>query len=103
MLSPDRALELQGAHAFLGFTEQKHSHEPNFQSQVSIMENCLGGYAELVAAFAAFKLRVVGKFVHALALAAKAFSPEGPAQFLEQGAALIVGRIRVSEVCESHG
>ena len=103
VLAPESALELTGAHTFACLNQQEHGHEPNLQRQVGIVEDCLCGHAKLVTAFAAFKLRIVGQFVDALALAAKALDAVRPAKFLEQSAALIARRIRVSEVCESHG
>lgn len=98
-----RALKLIRGHSLACFHKKQHSHEPRFQRQMGIVEDRLRSHTELIAAFAAFKLRVVGQFKNLLAFAAQAFNAVGPAQFFQQCAALFVGRIQVREVIKCHG
>jgi hypothetical protein len=51
--SPDRALEVAGAHAFLGLTEQQRSEKTLLQRQMGIIEDCASGNGELIVAIPA--------------------------------------------------
>src|SRR5207253_8950750 len=104
-VAPDSecSLDLISRHPLACFHEQQNGHEPSFQGQVRIVKDRLRGHAKLIAAFAAFKLAIVGKLENLFALAAEAFNTVGPAQFLEQSAALFISRKHLSEVFESHG
>src|SRR5207244_1734886 len=103
VLSPESAFKLVRTHALACFHEQEHSHKPNVQRQVGVMEDRLCGHAELIGALATFKLRVVGKLKYFLALATQAFNPRRPTQLYEQRTALFISRKHLSEVFECHG
>jgi len=90
VLPPDRALELQCAHALLGFAEQERSKKPLLQGEMGVIEDCASGDGELIVAFLAVEELFRRLQFHDRALAAQAFRPIRPAQADQQFAAPFV-------------
>jgi len=103
VLPPDRPLELHGAHALLGFTEQKCGKEPYRQRQVRVVEDRAASYSELVFAANALIAGVVFQTGHARILAAGTKDAFRPAQALQEFAATGVSGIHLINFRESHG
>ncbi len=98
VLTPKRPLELQGAHALLGFAEQQYSGKPDRQRQVGIVENRASKHGELIDAGLTkeqFFRRSQFDSIGFTAWAAYTFWPAEP---LKQFAALFVGREPLSNV-----
>lgn len=90
VLTPDRALELQGAHALLGFAEQKRREKPLLERQVGVIKNCASGNGELVIAILAIEELLRRLQFHDSHLAARALNATGPAEPDKQFAAFFV-------------
>ena len=103
VLAPEGTLELAGAHALLGFHQQKHCGEPYRQGQVGIVEHGASKYGEVVLALGTVEL-LVGldprDFLPAATWADDAF---GPAQLDQNFPAFIIGIEQALHVKERHG
>lgn len=98
VVSPERALHLQSAHALLRFAEQKCGEEPLLQGEMGIIEHGPGRNAELViAAFAVEQLFRRREF-DGWHLAPWALDAIGPAKTHKQFAALLIGVEQVYNV-----
>jgi hypothetical protein len=86
------SLDLTGRHSFLGLTEQQSSYKPLAQGQVRIVENCSGGYAELVVATSAVEELFFGFQLDRVLFAAQATNAIGKAEAAEQFSASFIGR-----------
>jgi hypothetical protein len=98
VLAPDRALELVGAHALLGFAEQKRSEKPLLQRQMRVIENRSSRDGKLVIAVLAVEQLLFGFQFHGWHLAAHTFNATGPAETDKQLAAFFVSVEQVNNV-----
>ena len=89
----ERALNLAGGHALLGFTEKQGSHEPFGQRQVGIVEHCASRGRKLVVAALAVVEFLFGFQFGGWRVASHTLDARGPAKAREQFAALFVGRV----------
>jgi len=103
VLPPERPLELHGAHALLGLTEQQDSKKPHRQRQVGVMKDRSAHHRKLVLASNALKPRVVLHPRNAAVFAARASDAFRPTQPLKQLAALIGSRKHRIHFRECHG
>jgi hypothetical protein len=101
--SPDCALELHGAHAFLGFDQQEHSGKPCGQGQVGIVEHCASENGEVIFALGTIELPVSLYPRDTFAVATRAFDAVRPSQFDQNLSAFIIGIEKVLNVKECHG
>lgn len=98
VISPDRALELKGAHPFFSLAEQQRRKKPLLQGQMGIVEDRASGDSELIiTALAVEQLLDCFQF-HNRAFAAHAFNAVRPAQTNQQFAAFVVGVEQVYNV-----
>lgn len=96
--SPDRALELVGAHAFLRFAEKQGRHKPDRQRQVGVIEDRPSQHGELINAGLTKEKFFRSRQFDSIGLAAGAANTLGPTEPLEQFAALFVGREHLGNV-----
>jgi hypothetical protein len=97
-LAPNGALELQSAHSLFSFAEKQCSHKPDWQWQVGIIEDGPSQYGELINAGLAEEQFFCGCQFDSISLAAGTPYTFGPAEPLEQFAALFVGREHLGNV-----
>jgi len=100
---PDRALQLQSAHALLGFAEQQYSSEPYSQRQVGIVEHRASGHGEVIFALGTVELLVGLNPRDTLAVAMRTLDASRPAQLDQNFPAFIIGVEKVLNVEERHG
>lgn len=96
--SPDRALELQGAHTFLGLTEQENGEKPLLQGQMRIVEDRASGDAELIVAILAVKQLLRCREFNYWTVAAETVNVIRPAKAHKQLAAFVVSVEQVYNV-----
>lgn len=88
----DGPLNLAGADAFLGFTEQECGEKPCFQGQVGVIEDGASGDGKLVVTLFAVEKLLVGFEFHGWHLAARALRAGRPAEPNKQFPALFISR-----------
>jgi len=91
VITPKGALELQRAHALLGFAEQQRSGKPNRERQVGIVEDCPRRDREVIFALGTVELFVSLNPRDARAVASRTLDAIGPAQLGERFPAFRVG------------
>lgn len=102
VLPPDRTLQLTGAHAFLGLTEQQDGHEPEWQRQMGVVEDGSRSDGELITAFAACELFAGINPPHVPIFAAGTLNTFGPTEFSKNFSAVFIGRKRMIQLRECH-
>ncbi len=98
VLSPDGALELQCTHSLFRFTQKQGRHKPDRQRQVGVIEDRTGQNGELIDAGLAKEKLFRSRQFDSIGLAAGAAYTFGPAEPLEQFAALFIGREHLGNV-----
>jgi len=88
----ERALNLAGRHALLGFTEKQGSEKPLGKRKMRVVEDRSGCHAELIVATFAVVEGLFGLKLDSSHLAARALDAFGPAQAGQHLPALLIGR-----------
>src|SRR5205814_482042 len=94
MQTPDGSFQLVCAHTLLGFTEQKHSHKPDWQWQMRIMEDRIASDGELVLTANAFVPGVFLQAGNSPIFASWTGDTFWPAQTFQQFTAPIISRVQ---------